>query len=210
MPKLMMRLLPISLLLLFVVSCKSYEIIGVQERVATVNSIQNPYFLNATIDYVYKAHIEVYGNDLSGIFVVKKINESTHRVVLTTDFGNKLLDFELSENDFKVNYIVSDLNRKIIINTLKEDFRLLLKKEFQVDQMFENQDLFVYKSNDGKNNNYLFQSKKDTTLTELKNTSQTKEKVVFKFVPKNVTFADSILIQHYNIQLKIELNQISN
>ena len=59
MPKLMTRLLPISLLLLLLASCKSYEIKDVQERVVNVNNIQNQYFLDANVDYVYKAHIEV-------------------------------------------------------------------------------------------------------------------------------------------------------
>lgn len=210
MPKLMTRLLPISLLLLLLASCKSYEIKDVQERVVNVNNIQNQYFLDANVDYVYKAHIEVYGNNLSGIFVVKKINDSIHRVVLTTDFGNKLLDFELSESDFKVNYIIADLDKKIVINTLKKDFRLLLKSNFLVDEMYENDMETVYKSADKKQNNYIYISKENNSITEIKNTSKTKEKVVLKFVPKNVTFAESILILHYNIKLKIELNQISN
>lgn len=210
MPKLMIRLLPISVFLLLIVSCKSYKIQGVEKIESDVKYIQNTYFSNLEADYVYKAHIEVYGNDLSGIFVVKKINDSIHRVVLTTDFGNKLLDFELSENDFKVNYIVADLDKKIIVNTLKKDFRLLLKNNFSVDDVFENENETVYKSKQDDQINYLYLSKENNSITELKNTSKTKEKVVFKFVPKNVTFAESILIQHYNIQLKIELNQISN
>lgn len=210
MQKLMTRLLPISVVLLLIVSCKSYEIQGVEKIESDVKNIQNTYFSDTETDYVYKAHIEVYGNDLSGIFVVKKINETTHRVVLTTDFGNKLLDFELSENDFKVNSIVADLDKKIVINTLKKDFRLLLKNNFSVDEVFENEKETVYKSKEGSQSNYVIKSKENNSITELKNTSETKEKVVFKFVPKNVTFAESILIQHYNIQLKIELNQISN
>lgn len=206
----MTRLLPISVFLLLIVSCKSYKIQGVEKIESDVKSIQNSYFSNPEIDYVYKAHIEVYGNDLSGIFVVKKINEATHRVVLTTDFGNKLLDFELSESDFKVNSIVADLDKKIVINTLKKDFRLLLKNNFSVDEVFENRKETVYKSREGSQSNYVIKSKENNSITELKNTSKTREKVVFKFVPKNVTFAESISIQHYNIQLKIELNQISN
>lgn len=206
----MTRLLPISVFLLLIVSCKSYKIQGVEKIESDVRNIQNAYFSNPEIDYVYKAHIEVYGNDLSGIFVVKKMNEAKHRVVLTTDFGNKLLDFELSESDFKVNSIVADLDKKIVINTLKKDFRLLLKNNFSVDEVFENEKEMIYKSKEGSQSNYVIKSKENNSITELKNTSKTKEKVVFKFVSKNVTFAESILIQHYNIQLKIELNQISN
>jgi hypothetical protein len=78
-----------------------------------------PYFSDSKTDYVYKTNISVYGNELSGIFIAKKINDTTHRIVFTTEFGNKLMDFEISENDFKVNSIVSELDRKILINTLK-------------------------------------------------------------------------------------------
>ncbi|MNR67870.1 hypothetical protein D3C85_1920930 [compost metagenome] len=59
--------------------------------------------------------------------------------MFTTEFGNKLLDFEISEKTFKVNSIVSELDRKILVNTLREDFRLLLKKEYQIQEQFENE-----------------------------------------------------------------------
>lgn len=210
MQKLTTRFLVTSLLLIVLISCKSYQIEGATKVANDTTNFQNLYFSNSETDYVYKAHIEVYGNDLSGIFVVKKVNDSMHRVVLTTDFGNKLLDFELSENDFKVNYIVDDLNKKIVINTLKKDFILLLKTNHKVDEVFENEVNIILKSIDGNRINYLYKSKKDNSFSKLINTSKTKEKVTFSFLPKNTTFAESILIQHYNIKLKIELNQISN
>jgi hypothetical protein len=210
MQKLTTRLLVTSLLLAVLISCKSYHIEGATKVASATTNFQNLYFSNPETDYVYKAHIEVYGNDLSGIFVVKKVNDSMHRVVLTTDFGNKLLDFELSETDFKVNYIVDDLNKKLIINTLRKDFVLLLKTNYKVDEVFENEESMVYKSKESNRINYLYKSKKDNSCTKLINASKTKEKVTFSFLPKNTTFAESVLIQHYNIKLKIELNQISN
>ena len=210
MQKLTTRFLVTSLLLVVLISCKSYQIEGATKVASTTTNFQNLYFSNPETDYVYKAHIEVYGNDLSGIFVVKKVNDSVHRVVLTTDFGNKLLDFELSEKDFKVNYIVDDLNKKIVINTLKKDFVLLLKSNHKVDEEFENEESVISKSVDGNRINYLYKSKKDNSFSKLVNASKSNEKVTFSFLPKNTTFAESILIQHYNIKLKIELNQISN
>lgn len=210
MQKLTTRFLVISLLLFLLVSCKSYQIEGATKVESNQTNFQNLYFSNPETDYVYKAHIEVYGNDLSGIFVVKKVNDSVHRVVLTTDFGNKLLDFELSDNDFKVNYIVDDLNKKIVINTLKKDFELLLTTNHKVDEVFENEDNVIFKSIIGNRINYLYKSKKENNLVKIVNTSKTKEKVSFSFMPKNTTFAEHIIIQHYNIKLKIELNQINN
>lgn len=208
--KSMTRFLLISALSVLFFSCKSYQIENAVKKEVPISEYKNRYFSNPETDYVYKAHIEVYGNQLSGIFIAKRISDTLHRVVFTTDFGNKLLDFELSENDFKVNYIMEDLNRKMIINTLRDDFRLLLKTNHEVQEVFENEEYVIYKSADKKRYNYFFESKKDTTLIKLVNASKSKEKIIFRFESKNSTFAEQITIQHENIKLKIELNQISN
>ena len=120
-------------ILFLVASCATNNLEKELKPVALENTIYNlSYFANPEIDYAYKANISVYGNDMSGIFIAKKINATTHRVVFTTEFGNKLLDFEISETEFKVSSIVDELNRKILINTLKKDFRLLLKNQFLI------------------------------------------------------------------------------
>lgn len=169
-------------------------------------SYEVPYFSDSKTDYVYKTNITVYGNEIGGIFIAKKINDTTHRIVFTTEFGNKLLDFEISDNSFKVNSIVSELDRKILINTLKEDFRLLLKKEYLIQEQFENDSDNIYKSKDGKRDNYLFISKKDHRLEKVVHSSQTKEKFTLTFTSENNIFAEKIQIIHQNIKLKIELN----
>ncbi|WP_456313765.1 hypothetical protein [Pseudomonas shirazensis] len=169
-------------------------------------SFEVPYFKDSKIDYVYKTNITVYGNELTGIFIAKKINDTTHRVVFTTEFGNKLLDFEISEKDFKVNSIVSELDRKILINTLRDDFRLLLKKDYAIQEQFENESANIYKSADGKFSNYLFISKKDRKLDKVVHSSKTKEKYTLTFSSENNIFAEKIEIIHQNIKLKIELN----
>ncbi|OCB69459.1 hypothetical protein B0A79_16495 [Flavobacterium piscis] len=169
-------------------------------------SYEVPYFSDSKTDYVYKTNITVYGNEISGIFIAKKINDTVHRIVFTTEFGNKLLDFEISDNTFKVNSIVSELDRKILINTLKEDFRLLLKKEYLIQEQFENDSDNIYKSKDGKRDNYLFISKKDHRLEKVVHSSQTKEKFTLTFTSENNIFAEKIQIIHQNIKLKIELN----
>lgn len=203
----MIRYLLTSCLLLLFVSCatnnvvKDYKTIGVSK-----NNYTATYFSNPAVDYVYKANITVYGNELTGIFIAKKINETTHRVVFTTEFGNKLIDFEISENDFKVNSIVDELNRKILINTLKSDFRLLLRNEFQIIEQFEDENTTVYKSKNGNNFNYIFETKKENKIRSIVHSSKRKEKISFNFTSKNDTFAEKIIIQHTNIKLRIELN----
>ncbi|SHL37898.1 hypothetical protein [Flavobacterium saccharophilum] len=169
-------------------------------------SYEIPYFAEPKTDYVYKTNITVYGHEMSGIFIAKKINDTTHRVVFTTEFGNKLFDFEISDTTFKVNSIVSELDKKILINTLKEDFRLLLKKEYLIQEQFENESDNIYKSADGNRDNYLFVSKKEQKLEKLVRSSKTKEKITITFTLENDIFAKKVVILHQNIKLRIELN----
>lgn len=210
MQKLTIRLLLISLFSLLFCSCKSYKLDDVTKVNSIEKKVQNNYFSNPETDYVYKANIEVYGNNIGGIFIAKQINDTLHRMVFTTDFGNKLMDFELSKNSFKVNYIVEDLDRNIIKNVLKADFRLLLQTDYKIDEVFENERSFIYKSQAKRGYNYLFIDKKNDNLVKLLNTSKRKEKVTFEFESKNSTFAENVRITHQNIKLKIKLNQISN
>lgn len=208
MPKSMKLLLRISIILVLVLcSCSTNKVVQDYASVPLKKTIfEVPYFSNPAMDYVYKANITVYGHELTGIFIAKKINDTTHRVVFTTEFGNKLMDFEISEDNFKVNSIVSELDRKILINTLEEDFRLLLKKEYLVQEQFENESDNIYKSADGNRDNYLFYSKKNHQLEKIVRSSKTKEKFMLIFITENNIFAERVQIIHQNIKLKIDLN----
>ncbi|WPO80152.1 hypothetical protein [Flavobacterium sp. KACC 22761] len=192
-------------LAIVLVSCGSVTKNYTPKKLDKTN-IEVPYFSDPNADYVYKTNITVYGHEMSGIFIAKKINDTTHRVVFTTEFGNKLLDFEIAEKTFKVNSIVSELDRKILINTLTEDFRILLKKDFLIQEQFENVDFNIYKSADGARDNYLFFSKKDQKLEKVVRSSKTKDKITITFTLENDNFAKKVVILHQNIKLKIELN----
>lgn len=207
MQKLMIRYLLISAFFTLFISCKSYQ---VQDAVSVDNSlqfVQNQYFSDVSLDYVYKTHIEIYGNKMGGIFIAKRINDSIHRMVLTTDFGNKLLDFEVSENSFKVNFIIDNLDKKIIINTLRDDFRTLLQVNSKVFKTYKRNNEVIYQT---ENNAYYYFDEVSRNLTKIIKTNKRKEKVVFTFDSKKTTFAENINIQHFNIKLKIDFNQISN
>lgn len=194
-------------LALIVSSCTSLNVVKGYNPVALeTTKFEVPYFSNPEMDYVYKANITVYGNELSGIFIAKKINDTTHRVVFTTEFGNKLLDFEISETDFKINSIVEELDRKILINTLKNDFRLLLKNSYVIKEQYDNPESKVCLTEDAKTSNYLFISKADNKLHKIVNASKRKERINLFFTSENNIFATKIVIQHYNIKLRIELN----
>ena len=205
----MIRLFLISILLSGLASCKTYQPAGVIKSELNNSDYQNTYFSRDSA-YFYKAHVEVYGNQLSGILVIKKIGNQTHRVALTSAFGNTLLDLTISEDDMKVNYIMDDLNRKILLKTLEADFRMILTSNHLIQEKLETEQDLIYKSKTKGGFYFFFNSKQGDQLRQISLGSKSKEKVKVNITPKNRTFAENIIIQHYNIKLRIELSEYKN
>lgn len=189
------------------VSCKSYVPHNAELTINELRLVENQYFSDPELDYVYRAHISAYSNEFSGVFIVKKITKDQHRVVLTTDFGFKLLDVELSQSRFKIHFIAEQLDRKLIRKTLERDFKLLLKPSFTVYETYTSERFDIYKSKDNKRFHYVMISNSSGLLEKVMETTNIKEKVSFHFFAKKNTFADSILVEHRDIDLKIKLNQ---
>lgn len=201
------RFFLISFLAVSISSCAVKTVAGYNET-DRKGEYETPYFSDRKTDYIYKAHILVYGKEFGGIFIVKKVSDSAYRAAFTTEFGNKLFDFEITDASFKVNYILEDLDRKIILNTLKRDFMLLLKQTHAYKSGYENAEFSVIKSADDDRYNYLFINKKSNTLVKLVNTTKSKEKIIVSYEPENDALARKIIIDHKNIDLKIELTFI--
>lgn len=200
-----MRYLLISLCLLLV-ACGSYpKKHNFQTEVSSINHIDNPYFSDKTKDYVYKARIDVYKKSFGGIFIVKKLGENNHRIVFTTEMGNKIFDFSFQKDDFKVNYILDQIDKKILINILRKDFKVLIQEKSHVLKTFsmDAEKVFETKIDDKK----YFYFKKNDQLNKIVRVSNTKEKVAYLFSEINNNIAKHIQIAHKNI--KFELNYIN-
>jgi len=202
-----MRYLPISFLFLLVSSCALQT---TKDLVATEISeevVVNQYFSNPEKDYVYKAKIEVYGNKFGGILIIKKLSDRKHRVVFTTEFGNKLFDFLYDGDSFTKNYVVDDLDKKMIVNTLQKDFKLLISENNKVQKQYNSEEFKVYKVEDTKRNNFYFFNKNSNGLEKIVSTSKFKEKVAILFTEKEGESANNIAINHKNIKLTISLEK---
>ncbi|MDC8102868.1 hypothetical protein [Chryseobacterium rhizosphaerae] len=197
-----------SLMSIGVLSCKSYQLTDVQPISESKKTVENLYFSSAE-DYVYKCQMDIYKNHVSGILIIKKLSETTHRVALTSDFGNKLIDFEISQDDFKLNYVLPDLDKKVVINFLKNDFRELLKKQYPIHESFEKKDARIYLSKNNHKGYYLFFDKESGLLKKIIYTRNNKEKIDFTFEAKKHIFADSLNLQHKDFRINIKLVQIT-
>lgn len=173
----------------------------------TQEFIENNFFSNPETDYVYKAKINVYKHKFGGILILKKIDNQTHRVVFTTEFGNKLFDFTYFENTFKKNFIVEELDKKFIINTLQRDFKILITEREKVVNAYKLEDKIVYKTKNDNRSNFYFINKKTHNLDKIVNASKAKEKVEVLFSDIKDEMANTIQINHHQINLQIALEK---
>lgn len=208
--RLLLRNSVYSLIFLLFVSCKTYQLTDVKPIFNSKKTVENLYF-SSNEDYVYKCQMDIYNNHVSGILILKKINAITHRVVMTSDFGNKLIDFEISENDFKLNYVLPDLDKKIVINFLKNDFQKLLRQKYSISQIVDEDILVNYHNLSDKKNWYslTYNKEKKELLQRIGFGKNKKEKVIFNFEAKKPTFAETIEIQHKDFKINIKLFQIT-
>ena len=202
-----MRYLLISILFLIQTSCALQITKDWKRSEPTKEYVENSYFSELTADYVYKAKITVYGHKFGGILIVKKLVEEEHRVVFTTEFGNKLFDFSYQKNTFKKNFIVEDLDKKMIVNTLQKDFKLLISEKIMVEEQYDLEHEIVLKTCDDKRSNFYFINKKTHTLDKIVNTSKSKQKVEVLYKEVEGGMANNIWINHQNINLQIELKK---
>ncbi len=207
----MFRLLAINtFLLLLLVSCSLKTTEGLRQISSTEKTVGNPYFSNSEIDYVYKAKIGVYGKNFGGILIIKKISEESHRIVFTTEFGSKLFDFQFEGDTFTKHFMLPELDKKFIVNILKNDFELLVNETATVLTVYESENQRIYKTPDEKRFNYYFLGNESEQLEKIVNTTKTKEKVEIVFTSSDGKIAEKIEIKHNNIKLKIDLEKFKN
>lgn len=188
-------------------SCSLKTTEGLRQVHFNKAEVENPYFSNTEIDYVYKAKIEVYGKNFGGILIIKKISPENHRVVFTTEFGSKLFDFQFEGDTFTKHFVVEDLDKEFIVNILKDDFKLLVNESAKVLAVYESKNQRIYKTQSDERLNFYFLEDKSEKLKKIVNTSKTKEKVEIDFSSSEENIADIIAIKHNNIKLTIDLEK---
>jgi hypothetical protein len=112
--------------LLLVTSCQP-RILRNLKQVSPGQTTEKIHLLNDSLtEWRYRAHVEAFGQNMSGIFIMKK-SETGYRAFLMTDFGLKVLDFLLLPNgDYEVNHIMEHMNYKFIKENLAQNLIMLL------------------------------------------------------------------------------------
>lgn len=202
-----MRFLTLSFLFILLSSCSPYPVkMGFQSIHNNKITLKNEYFSNPSLDYIYKASINAFGKDFSGVLIVKKINAEEKRVVFTTEMGTTLFDFSFFQNKYVVNYIIEEINKKVIIKKLQHDFKILITERLEVEENFRKDENLILKTELDKEECYYFFTERK--LRFIKQINNGKERIEFQFSKINNNIAQNIKIAHKNLPITIQLTSI--
>lgn len=164
-------------------------------------TVQNLYFSDPGREYLYRADISFNAHRKNGILVARRINDSTHRVVLATDFGNTLMDIEVGPRHYKINRLEKSLDRPVARRTLLKDFRLLFASECFAANATDTSFECVLSAGES-----AFVTLNSRGLLEILASGRQKNPTVrIAFEAENDTFARKITLFHGRIPLVIEL-----
>lgn len=194
------------LLLLFACS-PSYK--QMQSTTADAEVLQK--FKPAFTVALYNTTVDVVGNHLSGLLLIKKMPDSSTRMVFSNEMGFSFFDFEFKpDGEFKVYSIMKKLNKKSVIKTLQHDFELILMNNLDnskaVVKTSKGLTYFIFPQSKGYN--YYITTQTGDELVRLERASN--KKTIVEAVMKNYLngVPDTIGISHKTFEFNIGLKQI--
>lgn len=182
---------------------------SLQKSQADINCLQKfkPSFKPA----LYEAKIDVVGKHLSGLLVIKKMPDSSVRMVFSNEMGFTFFDIEFTNDDhFKVHSIIRQMDKKAVKKTLKKDFELILMQHIENKSYYVIRDSsLVYMALPQARGTYYYITNTDcASLVKMQRAS--KHKVVVEAIMQNYVdgVPDTIGISHKNFNFDIGLKRI--
>ena len=198
----------LSSLLLIMLSCSPAHQ-QMQSAAADVNLLQK--FKPAFTVALYNTTVDVVGNHLSGLLLIKKMPDSSTRMVFSNEMGFSFFDFEFAaDGSFKVYSIIKKLNKKSVIKTLQHDFELILMNNLDNSKasvrIKDGVTYFIFPQSKGFN--YYITNQSGDELVRLERASN--KKTIVEAVMKNYIngIPDTIGISHKTFEFNIGLKRI--
>lgn len=158
----------------------------------------------------FDASVDVAGRHISGLLLIKNMPDSSHRVVFTNEAGVTFLDFEYrGDGSFELKKIFSRLDKRVVINTLRKDFALLLGLYFKDDiRSWEHDDRIYYGAKEGNEMFYFVTDRKCREIQRFEIGSRRKRMVSIKIKEEGLQRPEEIVIQHHTFNMVINLRKL--
>jgi len=160
---------------------------------------------------LYRTEVDIMGRPLSGLLMIKALADGSTRVVFTNEIGVKFFDFSFGKQKFEVISCIDQLNKKMVINQLRQDIGAILmyQLDFAKGQVYQLKDELYYRF-PGEKATWLYYitDGKQHTIKRIENTTDKKKKLVVELFNPINNVADSIFLDHKLYKFSISLKKI--
>jgi hypothetical protein len=158
---------------------------------------------------VYKTEVDVVGNYLSGLLVLKVMPDSSTRLVFTSEMGLTFFDFAFGvDGSFQVHHIIDKMDKKAVIKTLRKDFELILFEHTADGKVFTDGENRYYAFPQEKGVNYYITDSACRRLLRAEKASKRKTIVEARLMDYIQGVPDSISIIHKKFNFTITLKNL--
>lgn len=159
----------------------------------------------------FDASIEVSGHHFSGLMLIKLMPDSSHRIVFTTETGFTLFDFALSrKGDFEKKYILSRLDRRPVVNTLRDDLILALGLPFDGrETIWFRENEWYFQRRHGRTLYYYIADHECTRLRRLESGTRRKRMVSVEFSGEAWPTPSEVVIRHHTFPMVMILKKMT-
>ncbi|PRD53923.1 hypothetical protein [Sphingobacterium gobiense] len=127
-------------LLVFFVSCGTYQYPNASGIRESAPKELNNYYIDTAQTFVYRAKLDAFKKHINGSLLVKTLARNEHRVALISDFGQTLFDVTISPSEHKLHYTMHDLNKRMVVKEIVNIFRTMTEQRHATSAvMFANQ-----------------------------------------------------------------------
>jgi hypothetical protein len=191
------------------ISCNQYR--HLKRTLPEANCLEKfkPYFRREE----YKLSVDVVGKHISGLLLIKGMQDSSTRIVFTNEVGLSFFDFGFSrDGGFTVYHIVPQMNKPALIKTLRKDFELIMFRNMDSNKSYNLVDsstiYHAYPQTHGVN--YYITDEQCSRLIKMQRSSDKKpimEALFYDSLPGESP--DSISIRHLNFKFSIYFKKIT-
>lgn len=159
---------------------------------------------------LFNTQVNVINHHLSGLLLMKRIQNDTIRVVFTNELGIKYFDFEFTQNNFRVIDCMRKLKKKIIIEQLKKNFNLILMNHNNINeyQLVKTDSTKQYRLDGKKEQTYYITDSNCSKVLRIETANEEKKKIVIYLNGEKNGIADDIFIHYLTFRFDINFKQI--
>ena len=198
--------------LAFATMLSSYA--GNKEGLVTPDSIRTwkPVFDSSFRKGLYRATMDIRKNHLTGFIFIKKVSDTSYRVLFNNEIGMTLFDLEFHPGEFVVHNCFPSMDRKSLMQLLENDFRILFFTNHGIKKIVPDkpgkQNERSYKITSSSGRWHLLVSDPSNSLIFIGSLHKFLSKTRIRVGYSEGT-ASSIIISNPSIKLNITLEMIS-